>query len=114
MIYEEEDQQAISDAYHEGYQQGQFDEYASRMGNKQAEKKKARMEQQKNCPYCHELNKWHKPFYLAKPDISLRAFSDGSLEIDYSDDGRSAAFFTESSVINYCPVCGRPLNGGSQ
>lgn len=114
MIYEEEDQQAISDAYHEGYQQGQFDEYASRMGHKKAEKMKVRMEQQKNCPYCHELNREYKPVYIGKSNIGLYVFPNGSLEIDYSDDGRSAAFFTESSVINYCPVCGRLLNRGSQ
>lgn len=40
------------DEYHRGYEQGRFDEYADRMGLKQAQKVKQDIEQQKNCPYC--------------------------------------------------------------
>ena len=41
-----------TEAYHQGYKQGRFDEYADRMGREQAEKIRARLYKQKNCPYC--------------------------------------------------------------
>ena len=100
-----------TEAYHQGYKQGRFDEYADRMGREQAEKVRARLEKQKNCPYCHTTKYGEtKPIFR---DFSeeWRVYPDGSLEFDLNDEGRNSAFFTESDVIYYCPMCGRPLGG---
>ena len=41
------------EAYHRGYDQGRFDEYADQTGYNKAKLIKNRIEKQKNCPYCH-------------------------------------------------------------
>lgn len=42
------DEQLRHEAYHNGYEQGRFDEYADRMGREQAEKVKRELEKQEN------------------------------------------------------------------
>ena len=67
-------------------------------------------ERQKNCPYCHEFDKGYKPVYTSWPRFGLYVFPNGSFEMDYDDNCMPASFMSESGVINYCPMCGRPLN----
>lgn len=59
-----DDDQTRLEAYHSGYDQGRFDEFADRMGKEQAEKVKGELEQQKNCPYCHS----EKPLFSIMGD----------------------------------------------
>ena len=90
-------------AYHDGYKQGRFDEYAERMGYGQAEKVKAKLDKQKNCPYCHGGRK-AEPLVNEGPDF-LAFDENGS--VAFGDDG---AITIHADVFNYCPMCGRPLN----
>ena len=110
MIYEEEDRQVLSDAYHNDYQQGQFDEYASRMGNKQAEKMKARMEQQKNCPYCRSKDPDANAEIYKNGDEYLAIGSDGDVEIDEGNLVMEENYYLyQEKLFKYCPMCGQPL-----
>lgn len=96
-------------AYHDGYEQGRFDEYAERMGYDQAEKVKAKIDKQKNCPYCHEKGAEHHIKMIQDIPgcgIGLMLRNDGwhiwtSLRLTYVGSLKP---------INYCPECGRPLN----
>lgn len=110
-------------AYHDGYKQGRFDEYAERMGYGQAEKVKAKLDKQKNCPYCHEP-------YIRMPVIKGAYGYDDAYKrlFIYPDDPARVVFegiygetyprSTEErkvqplciSLIYYCPMCGRSLN----
>lgn len=91
-------------AYHDGYEQGRFDEYAERMGYDQAEKVKAKIDKQKNCPYCHGVEN----LLQSNDEIPIEG------DIVYIND--SGYLNLETDVIhayrkiNYCPMCGRPLN----
>lgn len=58
-----DDEQKRLEAYHNGYDQGRFDEFADRVGKEQAEKVKGKLEQQESCPYCHGGEK-HKALYI--------------------------------------------------
>nr|DAY91053.1 MAG TPA: Rad50 zinc hook motif [Caudoviricetes sp.] len=65
---------------------------------------------QKNCPYCHP-----DKFNCTKPicdDLKnkLYVFPNGAIEMDYDDDDRPGAYFSESGLLDYCPKCRRPLN----
>ena len=96
-------------AYHDGYKQGQFDEYAKRMGYGQAEKVKAKIDKQKNCPYCHEKDGDHGL-------KMIKVSSDYQSELVLGEDGwylwvANPLTFQVMIPINYCPACGRPLGG---
>ena len=121
-----DDDQTRLEAYHSGYDQGRFDEFADRMGKEQAEKVKGELEQQKNCPYCHTdkngevkliINHEHYEDYLNESDsldasvYNGKLFCDVYVARDPFDDGYLDAEFDCKSPINYCPMCGRPLNG---
>lgn len=94
-------------AYHDGYKQGRFDEYAERMGYGQAEKVKAKLDKQKNCPYCHGKMQSDKKVLDKTPD--------GSAWLDMADSG-NFEYHIKGTIIfgakkfKYCPMCGRPLN----
>lgn len=96
-------------AYHDSYEQGRFDEYAERMGQDQAEKAKAKIDKQKNCPYCHEKGAEHYVKMIQDipgSGMGLMLRNDGwhiwtSLRLTYVGSLKP---------INYCPICGRPLN----
>ena len=114
-------------AYHKGYEQGRFDEYAERMGYEQAEKVKAKIDKQKNCPYCRKGKK--KLIY--EQDNSARAvrvrikgqgkrgyrlivnYRNKLEEDEYEPGGWIVKNTTEryGSDINFCPMCGRDLRG---
>lgn len=94
-------------AYHDGYKQGRFDEYAERMGYDQAEKVKAKIDKQKNCPYCH--GKIGEAKYLEitpNKKYWLGMASNGHVEYQISKGG----IIVCSTPFNFCPECGRPLN----
>lgn len=101
-------------AYHNGYEQGRFDEYADRMGKKQAEKVKGRLERQKNCPYCHAP---YRPFISTGREAPLNLDGDGLIYMGVSNVlGNGPITETTLGVINVlkvpnCPFCKRPLNG---
>lgn len=100
-------------AYHEGYEQGRFDEFADRMGKEQAEKVKGELEQQKNCPYCH---KPYKPFVSTGTEpangLSKSSYyacvgvSNVLGEVPIAED---ALGIINVLKVPYCPFCRRPL-----
>lgn len=87
-------------AYHDGYEQGRFDEYAERMGYDQAEKLKAKIDKQKNCPYCHEGETFSGELGWV---ATIRKFDSRIIAVSPTE---------EVCVLNvdYCPMCGLPLN----
>lgn len=107
-----DDDQTRLEAYHSGYDQGRFDEFADRMGKEQAEKVKGELEQQKNCPYCHAL---YKLFISTGRETPIDLKHDGLIYTGVSNrlgDGPIAE--TILGVVNvlkvpYCPFCRRPL-----
>ena len=115
-------------AYHDGYKQGRFDEYAERMGYDQAEKVKAKIDKQKNCPYCHPgsnikssyggsaWNNSRLDFESVKDDPLIMNNGEccyGDISFDperkmLSSIGDGVDLLTVR--VRYCPMCGRPLN----
>ena len=113
-------------AYHDGYEQGRFDEYAERMGYDQAEKVKAKIDKQKNCPYCH-VGSRIESFYNGSPwddtELSFDRVDDDVVsvgndtwgEINFDPVNRTLTSWGEGTdplivKINYCPICGRSLS----
>lgn len=106
-------------AYHDGYKHGRFDEYAERMGYGQAEKVKAKLDKQKNCPYCHGDVALKDVYIDPQNDYTLWIDGNKLQEIILCDaclvvgtnriDGSTNAW-DQPITINYCPMCGRPLN----
>ena len=101
-------------AYHDGYEQGRFDEYAERMGYDQAEKVKAKIDKQKNCPYCHEMMDLLPAIPSAEPITG--DFNDIGCGL-INEDGdwyMSSWDFDVMKVANNpaitCPMCGRDLS----
>lgn len=96
-------------AYHDGYEQGRFDEYAERMGYDQAEKVKAKIDKQKNCPYCHEKG-------AARHVKMIQDIPGCTMGLIKRKDGwhlwasLRLTFIGSLEPIAYCPKCGRPLN----
>ena len=75
-------------------------------------------ERQKNCPYCYADKATTKLYYKVRPDTKNDGMYFGktrgicSNAIGY--DGREYFFCSFRNIygcpINYCPMCGRPLN----
>lgn len=96
------------------------------MGKEQAERIRARLEKQKSCPYCH-VGSEIRSLYNGSPwdDTELyfdRVASDIVLigndtwgDIDFGPVNRTLTSWSDGSdplIVNveYCPICGRPLN----
>ena len=95
-------------AYHDGYKQGRFDEYAERMGYGQAEKVKAKLDKQKSCPYCHKKDRDHG-LKMIEDD------PDGQAGLVLRDDGwhlwtADPFTFEVWRPISYFTMCGLLLN----
>lgn len=113
-------------AYHDGYEQGRFDEYAERMGYDQAEKVKAKINKQKNCPYCHAGSDLPS-LYNGSPwdgtglcfervDDPTTVFVGNNTygDIEFNALERTLISWGDGTDplvvgINYCPMCGRRL-----
>lgn len=75
-------------------------------------------EKQKNCPYCHS----EKPLFSIMADeivgyianyLDSQQFTvvyDFSSEVITDEELINAPFGNHKCAINYCPICGRPLN----
>lgn len=94
-------------AYHDGYEQGRFDEYAERMGYDQAEKVKAKIDKQKNCPYCHGFKRIRDALIYQHSRQILMLESNS---LTYTLALPKSRVYEVQQYINYCPMCGRPLN----
>lgn len=109
------------EAYHNGYDQGRFDEYADRVGRKQAEKVQVKILKQQYCPYCHS----EKPLMKTNDDDIVIYIANSldseplTLIYDFSsmaitdEEFMIAPFGRRVRSINFCPMCGRPLNEGA-
>ena len=113
-------------AYHDGYEQGRFDEYDERMGYDQAEKVKAKINKQKNCPYCHAGSDLPS-LYNGSPwdgtglcfervDDPTTVFVGNNTygDIEFNALERTLISWGDGTDplvvgINYCPMCGRRL-----
>lgn len=96
----------LTDAYHRGYDQGRFDEYADRMGKERAERVRARLEKQKNCPYCHGTERiQNRLIYETRRDILV--LKDNSLEYTLALPNHKE--YEAQAYVEYCPMCGRYL-----
>ena len=65
-------------------------------------------EKQKNCPYCHKKDRDHGL-------KMIKVGSDYQSELVLGEDGwylwvANPLTFQVMIPINYCPMCGRPLN----
>ncbi|WP_346708931.1 hypothetical protein [Limosilactobacillus oris] len=89
------------EAYHRGYDQGRFDEYADRTGRKQAKAVRDRLNRQKNCPYCHAPGTTF--VNLADLQICLKKYA-------IVCDNKRGCYKVQFPIF-YCPMCGRPLGG---
>ena len=107
-----DDDQTRLEAYHSGYDQGRFDEFADRMGKEQAEKVKGELEQQKNCPYCRNKHTDDNlEIYQSEDNGYLSINSDGDVEIDEGNWVMEENFYLyQEKLFKFCPMCGRPLN----
>lgn len=94
-------------AYHDGYEQGRFDEYAEHMGYDQAEKVKAKIDKQKNCPYCHGFKRIRDALIYQHSRQILMLESNS---LTYTLALPKSRVYEVQQYINYCPMCGRPLN----
>ena len=76
------------------------------------------IEEVKPCPYCHANKQWTEMFYKARPDVKKDGMIFGELIGIHSNcigfDGQKYFFCSFGNVygcpIEYCPMCGRPLN----
>lgn len=105
------------EAYHRGYDQGRFDEYADQTGYNKAKLIKNRIEKQKNCPYCQggkplmEEGKPRDDYYNCvwidkQGRLQQRTDATGAVCVDTAyGDGN------DGKQLSYCPMCGRPLGG---
>lgn len=74
--------------------------------------------EQQNCPYCHASEKATKAYYKVRPDVEKDRMSFGAMRNSWCNsigyDGQTYYFCSFGNVygspINYCPMCGRPLN----
>ncbi len=113
-----DNEQEYFKAYHNGYDQGRFDEYADRMGKEQSEKVKGKLERQKNCPYCHDektimsVSDDEIVIYIANSLGSqpLTTIFDFSNEAITDEEFMAMPFGNCKKKINYCPMCGRRLS----
>jgi hypothetical protein len=100
-------------AYHDGYKQGRFDEYAERMGYDQAEKVKAKIDKQKNCLYCQKpFKKWNDGYWdNCQWQINMYDH-EGHQHYELLGQVFNGEFSQMATItkFNYCPMCGRPLN----
>lgn len=103
----EEDKDQLLKIYSNAYEQGRFDEYADRMGHDQAEKVKAKIDKQKNCPYCHR----GKPLIDAVHHEYRQEFVKSFKQAVHIEGDRLFVEeeTTDTRQINYCPMCGRSL-----
>ena len=73
---------------------------------------------QHNCPYCHTNKEATKSYYKVRPDVEKDGMTFGKMRPLWSSsigyDGQTYYFCSFGNVygcpINYCPMCGRPLN----
>lgn len=61
--------------------------------------------QQENCPYCH-TNKSLVEYDDCGFEVEV-SVDDGTLYVDANDGYHT---LSEEVDINFCPMCGRPLN----
>ena len=82
------------------------------MGYDQAEKVKAKIDKQKNCPYCHEKGAEHYVKMIQDiPGSGLGLMlRNGGWHIWTS---LRLTYVVSLKPINYCPMCGRKLIGGN-
>ena len=75
-------------------------------------------EKQKNCPYCRYDKETTQDYYKVRPDTAKDKMTFGELILP-SDraigfDGQRYFFCSFGNIygcpIEYCPMCGRPLN----
>lgn len=106
-----DNEQEYFKAYHNGYDQGRFDEFADRMGKEQAKKVKGELEQQKNCPYCRSKDPDANAEIYKNGDEYLAIGSDGNVEIDEGNLVMEENYYLyQEKLFKFCPMCGRPLN----
>lgn len=64
---------------------------------------------EKPCPYCH-VNSTNDVMPIYRDySVGFLVYPDGSIEIDYDDDGKQSNSFSKANTIKYCPMCGRQL-----
>ena len=76
------------------------------------------IEEVKPCPYCHANEHWTKVYHKVRPETEEDGMTFGELIGIHSNcigyDGQRYFFCSFGDVygcpIDYCPMCGRPLN----
>lgn len=103
-----DDEQKRLKAYHNGYDQGRFDEQAEQW--LKANSQKAETKQWKNCPYCRSKDPDANAEIYKNGDEYLAIGSDGDVEIDEGNLVMEENFYLyQEKLFKFCPMCGRPL-----
>ena len=104
-----DNEQEYFKAYHNGYDQGRFDEQAEQW--LKANSQKAETKQQKDCPYCRsKRTDDNLEIYQSEDNGYLSINSDGDVEIDEGNLVMEENFYLyQEKLFKFCPMCGRPL-----
>lgn len=104
-----DDEQKRLEAYHNGYDQGRFDEQAEQW--LKANSQKAETKQWKNCLYCRSKDPDANAEIYKNGDEYLAIGSDGNVEIDEGNLVMEENYYLyQEKLFKFCPMCGRPLN----
>ena len=95
-------------AYHNGYDQGRFDEQAEQW--LKANSQKAETKQWKSCPYCSSNDPDANAEIYKNGDEYLAIGSDGDVEIDEGNLVMEEDYYLyQEKLFKFCPMCGRPM-----
>lgn len=104
-----DNEQEYFKAYHNGYDQGRFDEQAEQW--LKANSQKAETKQWKSCPYCRSKDPDANAEIYKNGDEYLAIGSDGNVEIDEGNLVMEENYYLyQEKLFKFCPMCGRPLN----
>lgn len=99
-----DDDQTRLKAYHNGYDQGRFDEQAEQW--LKANSQKAETKQWKSCPYCRSEDTDANFEIYKDGDGYLAIGSGGDVEILATEEN---FYLYQEKLFKFCPMCGRPL-----
>lgn len=103
-----DDEQKRLEAYHNGYDQGRFDEQAEQW--LKANSQKAETKQWKNCLYCRSSDPDANAEIYKNGDEYLAIGSDGDVEIDEGNLVTEENYYLyQEKLFKFCPMCGKRL-----
>ena len=103
-----DNEQEYFKAYHNGYDQGRFDEQAEQWLKDNSQK--AEIKQWKSCPYCRSNDPDANAEIYKNGDEYLAIGSDGDVEIDEGNWVMEEDYHLyQEKLFKFCPMCGKRL-----